>query len=396
MTLREDLLRTFHFEPRAHTPRWELGFWAGTIKRWYSEGLPANRPEIVEDLAGAKWIAGGGQPRRALDQSDRDQDVQEALNLDRGAQAIDVLYNAAPEFPEETIEENDEFRIWRNAFGILLKELKPPSGMPDWLDYPVHNRAEWEKFKADRLQPDLASRVPPDWKEKVAAYRQRDYPLCVGSSANGFFGTIRQFIGFEKLLEGFYDDPAWLHDMFDYMADYLTSLYDQILSQVKADYTIVWEDMCYVAGPLISPKMFSEYMLKPYQKLTGLLRDHGITVVIVDTDGDHWQLIPLFMQGGVTGFYPFEVQSHMDVVDIRRRYPRLQMQGGLDKKAIAAGREAIDRELETKVPLVLQGGYIPHLDHGVPPDVSWDNFCYYRRKLNAMLDEYDAARARSS
>ena len=53
---------------------------------------------------------------------------------------------------------------------------------------------------------------------------------------------------------------------------------------------------------------------------------------------------------------------------------------------------SIDKELEKRVPVVLQGGYIPHVDHGVPPDVSWDNFCYYRHKLDSMLDEYDKKR----
>jgi hypothetical protein len=28
-----------------------------------------------------------------------------------------------------------------------------------------------------------------------------------------------------------------------------------------------------------------------------------------------------------------------------------------------------------------QGGYIPMADHQVPPDVSWDNYLYYRRRL---------------
>jgi uroporphyrinogen decarboxylase len=82
----------------------------------------------------------------------------------------------------------------------------------------------------------------------------------------------------------------------------------------------------------------------------------------------------------------------MDVAEIRRDYPRLSMQGGIDKKALAAGKEAIDHELEARVPVALSGGYIPHVDHGVPPDISWDNFRYYRRKLDRMLDDFDAQR----
>ena len=32
------------------------------------------------------------------------------------------------------------------------------------------------------------------------------------------------------------------------------------------------------------------------------------------------------------------------------------------------------------------GGYIPHIDHAVSEDVTWDNFKYYRQKLNDMID----------
>jgi hypothetical protein len=46
----------------------------------------------------------------------------------------------------------------------------------------------------------------------------------------------------------------------------------------------------------------------------------------------------------------------MDVRQVRKRYPRLSLQGGIDKKALAAGRDAIDRELEAKVPVAVEGG----------------------------------------
>jgi hypothetical protein len=70
------------------------------------------------------------------------------------------------------------------------------------------------------------------------------------------------------------------------------------------------------------------------------------------------------------------------------------LQGGIDKKVLAQGPAAIDRELEAKVPVALGGGYIPHVDHATPPDVPFEYFAYYRRKLDAMLDEIDARRWR--
>ena len=314
------------------------------------------------------------------------------FGLDRGVACLDINYNTCPAYPHEVLDESDEFIIRRDSFGIVSRVHKPELGMPEWIDYPVHNRQEWERFKAERYSPDLATRTPANWAALLAEYRGRDYPLALGGGATGYFGSVRQILGLERTLTALCDDPAWMHDMFDYLADFYVALYAQVLAQIKPDFCVHWEDMCYVAGPLISPRMFREFMLKPYQKLGGLLHDHGVDILMVDTDGDCRKLLPLFIEGGVTALYPFEVQSHMDVAEIRRQYPRLALQGGIDKKALAAGKEAIDRELERRVPAMLANGYIPHVDHATPPDVSFENFSYYRRKLDAMLDEFDARR----
>ena len=47
--------------------------------------------------------------------------------------------------------------------------------------------------------------------------------------------------------------------------------------------------------------MFREFILPCYKKLTSMLRDHGVKIMVVDSDGYNWKLIPLFIQGGVTG-----------------------------------------------------------------------------------------------
>ena len=81
--------------------------------------------------------------------------------------------------------------------------------MPMWLNYPVHNRREWEQLKAERLQPRLTERVPADWPARLERYSRRDFPLCLGAGLTGYFGTIRQLLGLELTLTTFYDDPAW-------------------------------------------------------------------------------------------------------------------------------------------------------------------------------------------
>ena len=81
----------------------------------------------------------------------------------------------------------------------------------------------------------------------------------------------------------------------------------------------------------------------------------------------------------------------MDIVRVRKKYPQLLIQGGLDKIKVAQSKEAIDAELEAKLPFLLsQGGYIPFLDHLVPPKISWENFRYYRQRVNEYIEKYQS------
>jgi hypothetical protein len=392
MNLRECHLATLRLEPCPRTPRWELGFWSGAIQRWYQEGLTGTEQAMRCAESYGSWVSSGGIGVGLNGEHAREHDVSRYFGLDRGVACIDINYNTCPVYPSEVLDETEEFIIRRDGFGIVSRVHKPELGMPEWIDYPVHNRHEWERFKADRYNPGLAARLPGNWDALLAEYKARDYPLALGGGATGYFGSVRQILGLERTLVSLHDDPAWMHDMFDFLADFYVTLYDQVLTHVKPDLGVHWEDMCYVAGPLISPRMFREFMLEPYKKLSGVLRDHGVDLLMVDTDGDCSKLLPLFIEGGVTALYPFEVQSHMDVAAIRQQYPRLALQGGIDKKALAAGKQAIDEELDRRVPAMLANGYIPHVDHATPPDVSFENFSYYRRKLDAMLDEYDQRR----
>ena len=52
---------------------------------------------------------------------------------------------------------------------------------------------------------------------------------------------------------------------------------------------------------------------------------------------------------------------------------------------LIAGKEAIDRELEKLRPLVERGGYLPCVDHRVPPDVTYENYLYYLERKKAIL-----------
>ncbi len=65
----------------------------------------------------------------------------------------------------------------------------------------------------------------------------------------------------------------------------------------------------------------------------------------------------------------------MDPRRLRREHGRdLVLDGGIDKRELTA----IETELQEKIPpLLAAGGYVPHVDHSVPPDIPYYNFMYY-------------------
>ena len=394
---RERFLATMNFERPDRDLSWEFAYWVGTVRRWYSEGLPykfgiPSREDLTggqtvlqlqEELADGRGIFHTGL--MGFWWSPFDHDIMEYLGMDKGLRQQPVNYWLCPRYEERVLEDHGDWYLWTDAEGCIKRELKDRSTIPQVLSWPVSNREDWERIKAERLRPALEGRLPENWPQMIQELKVRDYPLVIGSN-NGFYGTPRKLLGPENVLFTFHDDPELIKAINASLVDFWIALYDQVLDQIDADCALIWEDMCYKAGPLISPAMFREFLLPNYKKLTSFLRDRGVKIILVDTDGDCRKLLPLFIEGGVTGLFPFEVTAGMSIVEVRKAFPRLQIIGGLDKTKVAVSRQAIDEELEAKVPFLLeQGGYIASLDHSVPPDISWENFLHYRTRLKEMI-----------
>lgn len=294
-----------------------------------------------------------------------------------------------PPFTRQVIQEDEHTVLYINHEGILMRERKdqPFSSMPQFVRFPVETREDFRRFWRERMQPDHAARLGADWRTRLAAYRDRDYPLFIISDRwGGFFGPLRNLVGVERLCMLFYDDPAFVEEMMDATADFIIAMLGPILDQTDIDVYGFWEDMAYKTGPLISPEMVRKYMLPRYRRVVEFVRSRGMEWVCLDSDGQITSLIPIWMDAGINLLYPFEVAAGMDVVAVRRQFGReLRLYGGVDKRALAAGPEAIDRELARLAPLVQDGGYIPGVDHSLPPDVSFPNYCYYMEKLRMIL-----------
>ncbi|HHT92838.1 MAG TPA: hypothetical protein GXZ66_04965, partial [Clostridiaceae bacterium] len=240
-------------------------------------------------------------------------------------------------------------------------------------------------FKKERLNPEDAARWPSNWPEIAEMLNNQDRPVQIGSYPCGIFGTLRDLMGVEGSLLAFYDEPELVKDIMDYLTDYWIYLFERVCKDVKVDILHIWEDMSGKQGSLISPAHIREFMLPNYRKFKDLCDKYDIPVFMVDTDGNCEELIPIFAEAGVNLMLPFEVAAGCDVVALREKYPYMAMMGGIDKREIAKGKEAIDRELERISPLLNKPGYFPALDHLIPPEVSYEDYKYFVNRLIEMI-----------
>jgi hypothetical protein len=312
----------------------------------------------------------------------------ERFSYDAGIVSVNNWVNMGfcPAFSKEIFDENDQRVIFRDRLGIVQESIKGRSGIPRIISNPVTCRADWLRLKCERLDPEDPRRFPDNWPEIARQLNEGEKAVQLGAFPYGLFGTLRDLLGVENLLLGFYDDPDLIHEIMDDLTSLWLILYGKICQDVwPVDMVHIWEDMSGKQGSLISPAMVREFMIPNYRRITDFCRAQNIPGFSVDTDGRCDELIEPFMEGGVNALLPFEVAAGNDVVAVRKRYPGLAMLGGIDKRLISAGPVVLETELQRIRPLLSGSGYIPALDHLVPPEVSWSDFCSYSDRLRELI-----------
>lgn len=406
MNVRQRFHEVMSFHAGAVPPKWEFGYWGGSYENWYQEGLPRRRyprlpapgnthtslyapcwravpagrlPEGIAVLAGGLYWPTQGFPL--------DEDVRAALNLDKGQISVDANLLFCPQFEPRIFEEDAERLVYGDIDGVKRIFMKRTGVIPAALEPVIRDRAGWNRLKDERLRLDnLKDRFPPHWTDLLRRYRERDFVLVLGGYPAGYFGTLAHLMGYERLFYSYADDPELIHDIQRTFTEVWLALYEEVLAQTDVDLFIFWEDISADKGSMVSPAAIREFMLPYYRRLTDFLKARGVKTIFVDTDGDCFGIIPLFLEGGVTGMYPLEASCGLDLGKVRRTFPGLQLMGGVPKAFLPQGRRRIDEILEPVAEVLKTGGYIPFGDHLIPPEVHWEEFRYYRQKLNGMLE----------
>jgi len=384
MTARETFNAAMRFDRAVPALKAEFGYWTTTVKRFLREGMPQKQP-LPGGLSDNGTISGAD----AVDPSGStvpDVNLRAACGLDSYPAKFPCDFS--PRFAVRVLEEDDEYRTLVDAYGIHKKERKTGSTPPLDIAFPIRTRSDFEAYR-EHYDRNFACRLPKGWEALLPKIQAREYPIRLGGFPYGFLGLPRHLMGTEGMFLAMYDDPQLIKDINAFFLDFVMDYWAPVIKSVRPDCVMIWEDMAYSSGSMIGTDAFREFLSPCYRTMVDFLRELGVQNIHVDSDGYIEELIPLWVEVGVTGLFPMERKAGNDLRRIRARFPRLQLLGGIDKRVLTAdkGEADVDRELAIAAEILAQGGFVPHVDHHVSDDACWKNFRLYRSRLNRLIED---------
>ncbi|NIM07297.1 MAG: hypothetical protein GTO55_11475 [Armatimonadetes bacterium] len=348
-----------HYEPVDHVPDIEFGYWDEVYGLWHQQGMP-------------KWVTDKEKANKFFGFETREM--------------VPVWHGVLPNFEEGIIEDSETREVIRDFEGVLYERNKDgTSCIPHFLEFPVKNRKDWKEYKK-RLDPATPGRLPAseEWTRYAEKASSSDLPVRL--NLGSMFGKVRDWMGFEEVAIACIEDPALIHDMCETVCEMSCVLVERVLKDIKVDYAYFWEDIAFNHGPIISPKMFREFLVPRYKRVTEICHKYGLDFIYVDCDGNIHDIAGLWLGAGVNCMFPLDVAGRTDAFALRKQYGKeMLLMGGVAKMALIRGGKAIDEELMRIKPLVEDGGYIPHVDHLVPADVTYENYLYYIKRKREVF-----------
>ncbi len=296
----------------------------------------------------------------------------------------------SPAFQEKILEDSGDYEIVQDFAGRAVKYFKNrrQGFMPEYVGHPVKDMASWEAQCKWRMNPETPERYINLEETMQKAVKAAGEGQVICQHVVGGYMYLRSLMGPLDLMYLLYDDPDLIHACMQTWLELADAVIARHQQFVTLDEIFFGEDICYNHGSLISKDMIREFLFPYYQQLLTNAKSRQLDknrklFFQLDTDGFSDDVIDLYRNElGMDYLSPFEVASGCDVVRTGQQYPDLLISGGIDKRILAQSKDAIDRELERIMPVMkARGGYIPTCDHGVPAEVSFENYMHYRKRM---------------
>jgi uroporphyrinogen decarboxylase len=175
----------------------------------------------------------------------------------------------------------------------------------------VKTEADLERYSPPL---DYADEFFDPSKVKEVMERYPDHCFIYGSHFGPFtMGYLS--MGFQDFFLSLVERPDFAHKLLEARTDWCIAIFQKAVS-LGIDVLILGEDAAHKSGPMISPRMWREFVLPCHRRIV----DQLDVPVIWHSDGRMSSLLPIAVEAGFLGVHPLEPAAGMELGEVKREF----------------------------------------------------------------------------
>lgn len=185
-------------------------------------------------------------------------------------------------------------------------------------------------------------------------------------------------LGLDTFSYLYYDDPQVVSEYLEVYAEAELRRLEAIADRGLSPVVLIAEDFASKGGPIFSSVLLRKELFPRVRRLTEAWHQHGLKV-LYHSDGNWKSVVPDLMECGMDGFYCLEPSLGMDIVELRKAWPRHVWAGGLDGVDLMERGTADEvrrevRRIIEETDALRSGGVLIDTSSEINPPIKPENF----------------------
>ena len=168
-----------------------------------------------------------------------------------------------------------------NRWGVTIDFPADAPGSMPYITPETKVLKDITRWREQVHAPNLEAHCSEGWEtaKKNMAEAADGKHLSMVLMATGIFEQLHFLMGFEDTLTAFYEHPAEVHELIDYILQYRLTYARLLVENLHPDAVLSHDDWGTKDSLFMSPEIWRKFFKEPYRRFYGYFRDHGVVTV---------------------------------------------------------------------------------------------------------------------